>query len=90
MEHEVFIYEAFPYSSTSIDERLKLRFKKLHHGLILKEKTSKKSGKKKTEEGNGEKKKKQLSREKWFRPFGDISGYCGVSQYDVMLNSVLG
>lgn len=36
-DHEVAVYEAFPYYGDLDKEQLKVRFKKVPHGLILRE-----------------------------------------------------
>ncbi len=38
-DHELLCYEAFPHASTS--NRLSLRFKKMRHGIILRERKGK-------------------------------------------------
>ena len=37
-DNELLVYEAFPYYESQLeDEQLKMRFKKLRHGLILRD-----------------------------------------------------
>ena len=77
LEDELLIYEAFPYCASPTDKRLKLRFKKLEHGLILKERRPVKMKKKASETGEtGAEKADYVN---WLRPFNDICGYSGVS-----------
>lgn len=40
-DHELLAYEVFPYYDAKLDDRLKMRFKKVKHGLILRERKSK-------------------------------------------------
>ncbi|XP_078335129.1 cleavage and polyadenylation specificity factor subunit 1-like isoform X2 [Crassostrea virginica] len=72
VEDDLYIYEAFGYPQSSIDNHLKLRFKKIQHGLILREKRTK-SKKKDPEEFQKEEKK--VGKMRYFR---DIAGYSGV------------
>jgi len=78
LEDELLIYEAFPYCASPTDKRLKLRFKKLEHGLILRERRSTKV-KKKTTDSPGETGAEKVDYVNWLRPFNDICGYSGVS-----------
>lgn len=72
VEDDLYIYEAFSYPQSSIDNHLKLRFKKIQHDLILREKRSK-SKKKDPEEFQKEEKK--VGKMRYFK---DVAGYSGV------------
>ncbi|KAI0216603.1 Cleavage and polyadenylation specificity factor subunit 1 [Lamellibrachia satsuma] len=76
LEDELLIYEAFPYCASPTDKRLKLHFKKLEHGLILKERRPAKMKKKASETGETGAEKADCVN--WLRPFNDICGYSGV------------
>ena len=78
IEGELLIYEAFPYCVSPTDNRLKLRFKKLEHGLILRERLSAKTKKKADSEET-----EKAGRSNWLRPFNDICGYSGVSMVSI-------
>ena len=68
-DHELTIYEIFPYYEPKLsNEQLKMRFRKVPHGLILRER----KGKSKRTERNQIQSKNQL------RHFHDIAGYEGV------------
>lgn len=73
------IYEAFPYYQSKTDNHLKIRFKKIQHNLILKERKVK--TRKRGEEVLDEFDELKVDEGQWFRPFDDISGYRGVSYY---------
>lgn len=71
------IYEAFPYFQSKADNHLKIRFKKVQHNLILKERKVK--ARKRGEEiivDEFDEFKHECGQ--WFRYFDDISGYSGV------------
>ena len=68
-DHEITVYEIFPYYESKLtSDQLKMRFKKLHHGLILRER----KGKSKRSERNQSHSRSQL------RYFCDVAGYEGV------------
>ena len=71
------LYEAFPYYQAKEDNHLKLRFKKIQHNLILKERKIK--TRRRGEELIEEHQEFQDERSQQFRYFEDISGYSGVS-----------
>ncbi|XP_052231440.1 cleavage and polyadenylation specificity factor subunit 1-like isoform X1 [Dreissena polymorpha] len=71
------IYEAFQYHQSKSDNHLKLRFKKIQHNLILKERKVK-SRKRGDVEIVDEFDELKDERGQWFRYFEDISGYSGV------------
>ncbi|KFM60381.1 Cleavage and polyadenylation specificity factor subunit 1, partial [Stegodyphus mimosarum] len=70
-DEDLLIYEAFPFYETQIDNHLKLRFRKLNHDIITRERKLFKA--KKTEE-----EEQTSSYKRWLRYFVDISGYSGV------------
>ncbi|KAL3859426.1 hypothetical protein ACJMK2_009649 [Sinanodonta woodiana] len=76
VEDELFVYEAFPFHQSKVkNTHLKIRFKKIHHNLILREKRQSRVKRKEDEVeivDPGEKHRKLL------RYFDDISGYSGV------------
>lgn len=76
IEEEFLLYEAFPYYQAKEDNHLKLRFKKVQHNLILKERKIK--TRKKGEELIEEHGEFHDERTQQFRYFDDISGYSGV------------
>lgn len=83
VDEDLLIYEAFPYypvDSTVSDQRLKLRFKKYDHGLILKEQPHSRQHKKGEEDGE-EKEKVILDTIQQLRVFDGVSGYSGVSNF---------
>ena len=68
-DHELTVYEIFPYYEPKLSsDQLKMRFKKVSHGLILRER----KGKTKRSERNSLLSKNQL------RYFNDVAGYEGV------------
>ncbi|XP_052818827.1 cleavage and polyadenylation specificity factor subunit 1-like isoform X2 [Mya arenaria] len=73
----VLIYEAFPYYQAKADNHLKIRFKKVQHNLILKERKVK-YRKRGDVEIIDEFDELKDERGQWFRYFNDISGYSGV------------
>ncbi len=82
MGEELYLYEAFHYTlaaTAGADQHLKLRFRKVPHGLILKEKKSAKS-KKKSDFYMDEEAENPVVEDKVrrLRPFQDVSGYSGV------------
>ena len=76
MGEDFLLYEAFPYYHAKEDNHLKLRFKKVQHNLILKERKIK--TRKKGEEVVDEHEEFHDERTQQFRYFSDISGYSGV------------
>ena len=73
---ELLLYEAFPFMSPNVnDTHLKMRFKKINHGLILKERKVKTRRK---GEGDTEGLPTLNDTIKLLRPFTDVSGYAGV------------
>jgi cleavage and polyadenylation specificity factor subunit 1 len=77
VEDGLLIYEAFPYYQSKEDNHLKIRFKKVQHNLILKERKVK--FRKRGEEILDEFDEFKTDQGQWFRYFEDISGYSGVS-----------
>ena len=81
VEEELLIYEAFPFQasdSSAADQRLKLRFKKFDHGLILKERARSRQRRKGDEEE--EEDLSHLDKILRLRCFNDVSGYSGVKK----------
>ena len=81
MEEELLIYEAFPYQasdSMGADQRLKLRFKKVDHGLILKEKMRMRMRQRRKGEEEAEEDNAELENIQRLRCFNNVSGYSGV------------
>ncbi|CAG5883736.1 unnamed protein product [Menidia menidia] len=76
VEHELLIYEAFPYDQQQPQNNLKVRFKKVPHNINFREKKSKLRKEKKAE--GGEEAAVLKSRIARFRYFEEISGYSGV------------
>ncbi|KAK3085849.1 hypothetical protein FSP39_009622 [Pinctada imbricata] len=72
VEDDLYIYEAFSYTQSGVDGRLKLRFKKLQHGLILREKKRVKRRAEMEAESLDNRGGGKL------RYFKDIAGYSGV------------
>ena len=66
-DQELLIYETFPFFDKQLEaDQLKMRFKKLHHGLILRERKSK------------TKKDHQMLNRTQIRYFRDVAGYEGL------------
>ncbi|XP_041867877.1 cleavage and polyadenylation specificity factor subunit 1 isoform X1 [Melanotaenia boesemani] len=78
VEHELLIYEAFPYDQQQPQNNLKVRFKKVPHNINFREKKSKLKKDKKAESGGTEEAAGGKGRIARFRYFEDISGYSGV------------
>ncbi|XP_053401547.1 cleavage and polyadenylation specificity factor subunit 1-like [Mercenaria mercenaria] len=76
VEDGLLIYEAFPYYQSKAENHLKIRFKKVQHNLILKERKVK--FRKRGEEIIDEFDELKNDQGQWFRYFDDISGYSGV------------
>ena len=77
MDDDLLVYEVFPYHlPPSVDGHLKIRFKKVNHGLMLSMK--KVSGRTKAD-GENDEDDIRRNRVRWLRPFDDISGYSGVT-----------
>ncbi|CAH1269285.1 CPSF1 [Branchiostoma lanceolatum] len=75
VDEDLLIYEAFPYHLSPSYTMLKIRFKKVQHNLILRERKggkTKKTGDQEDSDGQ------TGSRMQHFRTFTDISGYSGV------------
>uniref|UniRef100_A0A8C4Q1K6 Cleavage and polyadenylation specificity factor subunit 1 n=1 Tax=Eptatretus burgeri TaxID=7764 RepID=A0A8C4Q1K6_EPTBU len=75
VEQELLIYEAFPYDSTPAHNNLRVRFKKIQHNVLLREKRSRFGVRKvpmPAEEPSGR------GNVCHFRYFDDIAGYAGV------------
>ena len=73
LDEQIFIYEAFPFMDTQIENHLKIRFKKSDQTVILRKIRADDSEDVKTEEIKREKRAQV-----WFRSFVDVSGYSGV------------
>jgi len=72
VEDELLIYEVFPHPSVGCEDGLRIRFRKVPHGLIVREKRVRKKT------AGEDKKEPKGKRLKWIRPFDDVSGYSGV------------
>eukprot|EP00058_Branchiostoma_floridae_P027042 XP_002612533.1 hypothetical protein BRAFLDRAFT_120973 [Branchiostoma floridae] len=75
VDEDLLIYEAFPYHLSPSYTMLKIRFKKVQHNLILRER---KGGKTKKAGDQEESDGQTGSRIQHFRTFTDISGYSGL------------
>ncbi|XP_029637941.1 cleavage and polyadenylation specificity factor subunit 1 [Octopus sinensis] len=77
VDEDLLLYEAFPFYQTQIDNHLKIRFKKIQHNLILRDKKSSRARKKGVEatEDVGILKESHVC---LMRYFEDITGYSGV------------
>lgn len=75
VEDDFYIYEAFPYFQAAIDNHIKLRFKKIQHNLIMKDRKSRK--KRIEDEGLPDETERQ-QRVPRLRYFEDVAGYSGV------------
>jgi len=76
-DKEIFIYEAFPFFETQVENHLKLRFRKLNDTLVITEPRIFKKDDEMIQEER-ESLNQKFSHQRWFRPFSDISGYGGV------------
>ncbi|RWS28719.1 Cleavage and polyadenylation specificity factor subunit 1-like protein [Leptotrombidium deliense] len=75
-DHEIFMYEVFPFFETQVESHLKLRFRRLNYTIFVKEPSIlKQSNRTASSNSNDE---KGLDCKYWFRNFSDISGYSGV------------
>ncbi|RWS15284.1 cleavage and polyadenylation specificity factor subunit 1-like protein [Dinothrombium tinctorium] len=76
-DYEVFIYEAFPFFETQVENHLKLRFRRVNYFIPIREpKVAKKISESNNETQHTD---DYLANCKcWFRPFFDISSYSGV------------
>lgn len=77
VDEDLLIYEAFPFYQTQIDNHLKIRFKKIQHNLILREKRLSRARKKGADvpDDTGILQENHVC---LMRYFEDISGYSGV------------
>ncbi|XP_044171683.1 cleavage and polyadenylation specificity factor subunit 1-like [Acropora muricata] len=73
VEQDLLIYEAFTFAESSLEGHLNLRFKKLQHNLLLRDKKSKQQKVKQVDVIQGSK-----PRVASLRVFSDISSYSGV------------
>ena len=80
VDEELFIYEVFSYHQLKAENHLKLRFKKIQHNVILREKKTGKSKRKTDAELDLEKLEDTITASK-LRYFEDLAGYSGVG-YD--------
>lgn len=80
VDEDLLIYEAFPFYQTQIDNHLKIRFKKIQHNLILREKRLSRARKKGIDvpDDTGILQENHVC---LMRYFEDISGYSGVSSW---------
>lgn len=81
VDKDLLIYEAFPFQSSDSnpsENRLKVRFKKYDHGLILNETWGQVPNKGEQTEVN-EVEGPALDSTQWLRTFNNVSGYSGVS-----------
>ncbi|XP_077982143.1 cleavage and polyadenylation specificity factor subunit 1-like [Glandiceps talaboti] len=77
VDEELLIYEAFEYHQSTLDNHLKVRFKKIHHNVMTREKKFGKSSKKPTKTAQQEE-SDEGTRVQHLRYFEDVSGYSGV------------
>lgn len=78
VEEELFVYEAFPFHQAKSDlSHLKIRFKKLQHNLLLRERKQQRYKKRDAlDPDEGATKEGCVA---LLRYFNDVSGYSGVS-----------
>lgn len=76
VDEELLIYQAFQHTSGTEGDHLKVRFKKVSHDILMREK--KKRAKKGTKMETDELTERSY-RIKRLRPFNDVSSYSGVS-----------
>ncbi|XP_070574061.1 cleavage and polyadenylation specificity factor subunit 1-like [Ptychodera flava] len=76
VDEELLIYEAFEYHQSTLDNHLRVRFKKVHHDILAREKKFGKSKKQtKASQADAEDDGSEVKR---LRYFEDVSGYSGV------------
>ena len=85
VDETLLIYEVFPYTappssstpSASEDDHLNIRFRKIRHGLLIKQRHAR-----------GAKIRPEPAHAAWLRPFDDVSGYSGVctQSYSMLLS----
>ncbi|KAJ7381472.1 Cleavage and polyadenylation specificity factor subunit 1 [Desmophyllum pertusum] len=73
VEQDLLVYEAFTFTEASVEGHLNLRFRKLQHNLLLREKKSKQLKVKQSDATQGTKPKVAS-----LRVFHDVSSYSGV------------
>ncbi|XP_066019502.1 cleavage and polyadenylation specificity factor subunit 1-like [Pocillopora verrucosa] len=73
VEQELLVYEAFTFTEASVESHLNLRFKKVQHNLLLRDKKSKQQKVKQVDGIQGTKPKVSS-----LRVFSDVSSYSGV------------
>ncbi|XP_060076994.1 cleavage and polyadenylation specificity factor subunit 1-like [Ylistrum balloti] len=76
VDDEFYIYEAFPFHQTPVESHLKLRFKKVQHNVILRERRTAKY-KRKMDPEDGEE-SLQTTDTTMLHYFSDLAGYNGV------------
>uniref|UniRef100_T1J479 Cleavage and polyadenylation specificity factor subunit 1 n=1 Tax=Strigamia maritima TaxID=126957 RepID=T1J479_STRMM len=74
VDEDLFIYEAFPFYETLTENHLKLRFRKVGHPMIVRERKWYKSSRRKQDQQE----KPQSCRLSYLRYFEDIASYSGV------------
>ena len=80
VDEELLVYEVFKYFSSVADKHLNIRFRKVQHDLILKEKKMSKKRQAETIPETGANDHVAL-----LRPFYDVSGYSGVRYRDSIM-----
>ncbi|XP_073233775.1 cleavage and polyadenylation specificity factor subunit 1-like [Porites lutea] len=73
VEQDLLVYEAFTFTEASLEAHLNLRFRKLQHNLLIRDKKSKQQKVKQNDVSQGSK-----PRVASLRVFSDISSYSGV------------
>lgn len=76
VEDDFYIYEAYPYYQSNIDNHLKIRFKKFQHNLIMRDRKAGKTKKRGEEDGKEDVLKEGRCNK--LRYFDDVAGYSGV------------
>ncbi|XP_046842270.1 cleavage and polyadenylation specificity factor subunit 1-like isoform X2 [Xenia sp. Carnegie-2017] len=76
VDHDLMLYEAFSYNDSSTEGHLNIRFKKMQHNVLVREKKSKTKTKETTSEDDVKEMAEPMVGR--LRPFHDISTYSGI------------